>query len=144
MSPTAEPVALDLGDLDAVAVASGIVLAVRRHAIEASVDTAATVSAPEGWHRLVITGRSSGHVVLGVRYHPLTRSRWHNVARALERQGWDLDDDADGSTRRYPPGTDATMVAFDVLAVLTLAGAPSDVRQVTARDGTGAAVALGG
>jgi hypothetical protein len=137
-----EPVLLDLRDFDAVAVASEIVLAVRRHAIEASVDTAATVSAPAGWHRLVITGRASGHLVLGVRYQPLTRSRLHNVAAALEGNGWDLDDDADGVTRRYPPGTEATMVAFDVLGVLTLCGAPADVRQVTARDGAGTPVAL--
>lgn len=137
-----EPLLLDLGDFDAVAVASDVVLAVRSHAIEAGVDTAATVSAPPGWHRLVITGRASGHVVLGVRYQPLTRSRLHNVAAALEGQGWDLDDDADGVTRRYPPGTEAAMVAFDVLGVLTLCGAPADVREVTARDGTGSPVPL--
>lgn len=133
---------LDLGDFDAVAVASDVVLAVRSHAIEASVDTAATVTAPEGWHRLVITGRSSGHVVLSVRYNPLTRSRRHNVAAALSGQEWDPDDDADGVTRRYPPGTEATMVAFDVLSVLTLGGAPADIRHVTAHDSTGTPVAL--
>jgi hypothetical protein len=125
-------VLLDLGDFDAVGVASDLVDTVRQQAIEAGRDVAATVSAPNGWHRVVVTGRSSGHVVLVVRFSELTTSRWHNVEKALrERGSWDLDDDAEGVTRRYPPGTEAATVAFELLAALTLAGAPADTRTVT-------------
>ena len=70
---------LDLDDFDAIGVAAGVVDAVRRHAIESGVDVAATVSAPEGWHRVVVTGRRSGHAVLSVRFGELSRSRRHNV-----------------------------------------------------------------
>jgi hypothetical protein len=136
------PLRLDLGDFDAVGVAGDVVVAVRSHAIEHGLDVAATVSAPGGWHRVVVTGRSSGHVVLGVRYGSLTASRWHNVARALAGRGWDLDDDEEGATRRYPPGTEPSTVAFELLAVAALAGAPSDVRHVTALDAHGTPVAL--
>jgi hypothetical protein len=136
------PVALDLGDFDAVGVATEIVLALRRHAIEHDTDAAATVTAPSGWQRLVVTARSSGHVVLGVRYSELSRSRWNNVADALERRGWELDEDLEGATRRFPPGTEATTAAFEVLAATTLSGAPPDVRSVRAVDGRGAPVAL--
>lgn len=136
------PVALDLGDFDAVGVATEIVLALRRHAIEHDTDAAATVAAPPGWQRLVVTARSSGHLVLGVRYSELSRSRWNNVAGALEKRGWDLDEDVEGATRRYPPGTEATTAAFEVLAAATLAGAPADERQVTAVDGRGEPVDL--
>jgi hypothetical protein len=138
----ADPLRLDLGDFDAVGIAGDVVLAVRAHAMEHGVDAAATVSAPEGWHRVVVTGRPGGHTVLGVRYGELTASRWNNVAKALARRGWDLDDDEEGATRRYPPGTDASTVAFELLAVAVLAGAPSDVRQVTAVDATGSPVML--
>lgn len=135
---------LDLGDFDAVGVATDVVVALRAHAIEQGVDAAATVDAPAGWQRLVITARSSGHVVLGIRYSALGRSRWNNVAEALERRGWQLDDDGEGATRRYPPGSQASEAAFEALAAAALAGAPSDVRAVTAVDGTGAPVDLGG
>jgi hypothetical protein len=142
MATDPAPVALDLGDFDAVGVAADVVDVVRRHAIESGHDVAATVSAPDGWHRVVVTGRRSGHTVVGVRYSDLTRSRWHNVGRALAERGWDLDDDEEGSTRRYPPGTEASTVGFELLAAVSVAGAPTDVRQVTAVDATGAPVPL--
>ncbi len=135
---------LDLGDFDAVGVATDIVVALRVYAIEHDRDAAATVGAPAGYQRLVVTARSSGHVVLGVRYSDLGRSRWNNLADALEQRGWQLDDDGEGATRRYPPGSQASDAAFEALAAVTLAGAPSDVRSVTAVDGTGAPVDLGG
>jgi hypothetical protein len=138
----ADPLALDLGDFDAVGIAGEIVAAVRAHAIEHELDVAATVAAPDGWHRVVVTGRRSGHAVLSVRYSELSASRWHNVAHALAARGWDLDDDEEGATLRYPPGTEPSTVAFELLAAATLAGAPSDVRQVTALDSKGDPVPL--
>lgn len=136
--------ALDLADFDAVGVAEDLVVSLRAHAIEHGVDAAATVSAPAGWQRIVITARPSGHVVLGTRYSDLGRSRWNNVADALERRGWQLDDDGEGATRRYPPGSQAADAAFEALAAVALAGAPSDVRMVTAVDGTGVTIPLEG
>jgi hypothetical protein len=91
---------------------------------------------------VVITARPSGHVVVGTRYSELGRSRWNNVADALERRGWQLGEDGEGATRRYPPGTQASDAAFEALAAATLSGAPSDVRTVTAVDSTGAEVTL--
>lgn len=143
MASSPEPVSVDLGDFDAVGVMSGIVLAVRSHAIEAEADVTATISAPDGWHRVVATARSSGHVVLGIRYTELTPSRRHNVEKALARRGWQPDEDGDGVTRRFPPGTDASDPAFEILSVLPLAGAPADVRRVQATDATGTPVPLG-
>jgi hypothetical protein len=123
---------LDLDDFDAVGIAADVVDRVRREAIGSGADVAATVSAPEGWHRLIVTGRRSGHVVLAVRFGDLTASRWHNIERELAaRGGWDRDDDGEGVTHRFPPGTEATAVAFELLAALTLAGAPADTRTVT-------------
>jgi hypothetical protein len=142
MTPEPSPAILDLGDFDAVGVATEIVLALRRHAIEQDTDAAATVAAPPGWQRLVVTARSSGHVVLGIRFSELSRSRWNNIAGALEKRGWDLDEDAEGATIRFPPGTEATSAAFEVLAAATLSGAPTDERTVTAVDGRGAPVPL--
>lgn len=136
--------ALDLADFDALGVAEDLVVTLRAHAIEHGVDAAATVSAPAGWQRIVITARSSGHVVLGTRFNDLGRSRWNNVADALERRGWQLDDDGEGATRRYPPGSQASDAAFEALAAVALAGAPTDVRMVTAVDGTGAPIPLEG
>ena len=89
-----------------------------------------------------MTARESGHVVLGVRYERLSTSRLKNVAGALAGRGWQLDEDGEGATIRFPPGTDATSPAFELLAAATLSGAPSDVRTVTATDGTGTAVDL--
>jgi hypothetical protein len=125
-------VQLDLDDFDAVGIAADVVDRVRQQAIEGGADVAATVSAPEGWHQVAVTGRRSGHAVLSVRFAALSTSRWHNVERALAgRGGWDPDDDGEGVTRRFPPGTEATVVAFELLAALTLAGAPTDTRTVT-------------
>jgi hypothetical protein len=131
-------VVIDLSDFDAVGVATDVVVAVRTHAITLGSDVAATVSAPDGWHRVVLTGRSSGHLVLGVRYSELSTSRWHNVAEALRRRDWELDEDREGATTRFPPGTEASTAAFELLAALSVAGAPTDVRTVTAlaADGT--------
>lgn len=142
MTPEPAPVVLDLGDFDAVGVATEVVLALRRHAIEHDTDAAATIGAPTGWQRLVVTARSSGHLVLGVRYSELSRSRWNNVAGALEKRGWQLDEDLEGATIRFPPGTEATSAAFEVLAATTLSGAPADQRSVTAVDGRGQPVPL--
>ena len=135
-------VRLDLGDFDAIGVATDLVISLRTTAIQHETDAAATVSAPDGWHRLVVTARHSGHVVLGIRYSDLTRSRVHNLSRALHQREWDLDEDDDGVTRRYPPGTEASTAAFEIVAVLSLAGAPADIREVTAVDGTGAPIDL--
>ena len=55
-------------------------MSLRAHTMLTSSDTAATLSAPEGWHRVVMTARESGHVVLGVRYERLSTSRLKNVA----------------------------------------------------------------
>jgi hypothetical protein len=138
------PLPLDLRDFDVLGVATAAVVALRAHAIGSGVDAAATVAAPDGWHRVVVTARSSGHVVLSVRYDELSMSRFHNIAGALERRGWDRDEDGEGATRRYPPGTEATDAAFELLAVVPLAGAPAGVRTVTAVDGNGAPVDLAG
>lgn len=128
------PPSLDLADFDALGVATDLVDTVRSRAIGSGTDVAATVSAPEGWHRVVVTGRGSGHLVLSVRYKELSRSRWHNVHGALTERDWDLDDDGEGATRRYPPGTEATTPAFELLAVVALGGAPADIRQVSFSD----------
>jgi hypothetical protein len=90
----------------------------------------------------VVGARAGGHLLLGIRYDGLTASRRHNVAGALAQRGWQLDEDDDGVTLRFPPGTDASTAAMEILSVLTLAGAPSDVRRVTAVDANGATVAL--
>lgn len=142
--PQAEPqaVPVDLADFDAVGIVSEVLVSLRAHTMVTSGDTAATLSAPDGWHRVVMTSRESGHVVLGVRYERLSTSRLKNVAGALASRGWQLDDDGEGATIRFPPGTDATSPAFELLAAATLSGAPSDVRTVTATDATGAPVDL--
>ncbi len=131
--PDPEPVTVDLADFDAVGIVSDVLVSLRAHTMSTSADTAATVSAPDGWHRVVMTARESGHVVLGVRYEPLSTSRLKNVADALAGRGWQLDDDGEGATIRFPPGTDATTPAFELLAAATLSGAPSDVRTITIR-----------
>jgi len=141
MSSAPAPVELDFADFDAVGIAGEIVLALRRYTLGAGVAAVATVSAPDGWHALLVTARPGGHVELRVRYGGLTASRQHNVWRALAEREW-RDEDGDGWVRRYPPGTDATTVAFEILAALTLAGAPSDTRKVSAVDAAGAPVSL--
>ena len=68
------------------------------------------------------------------------------VLRGLQEppagEGWDLDDDHEGATFRAPPGTEASAVAFELLAVVSVGGAPTDVRHVTAVDAEGRPVAL--
>jgi hypothetical protein len=142
MAPLPAPLVLDLDDFDAVGVAGDAVIALRVHAIERDTDAAATVAAPGGWHRVVVTARQSGHVVLSVRYGELSLSRWNNVAAAIAKRGWDLDEDGEGATRRFPPGTEPATVAFELLAALTLSGAPAGPRTVTAVDGRGEPVDL--
>ena len=141
--PDVTPLTLDLTDFDAVGVAADVVMSVRAHAIEHQVDTSAAVSAPESWHRVMVNCSATGKTLLRVRFVDLTRSRANNVSRALLDQGWQLDEDEDGASRRFPSGIEATTVAFDLLAALTLAGAPSDVRTVAAFDRDGRPVALG-
>jgi len=142
MSSAPPPVTVDLADFDAIGAMSAVVLAVRSHAIESGVDATATVSAPDGWHEVVVGARGSGHVVLGVRYTELSTSRRHNVSRALAQRQWQLDEDHDGVTFRFPPGTDPTTAAFEVLAALTSSGAPNAPRQVTAVDAHGTPIPL--
>jgi hypothetical protein len=129
---TNDPVVIDLADFDAVGIASDVVLAVRMQSIERGIDVAATVSAPEGWHRVVATGRPSGHLVLGVRFSELSTSRWHNVAEAFRQREWDQDEDHEGVTTRFPPGTEASTAAFELLAAVSVGGAPTDERTVIA------------
>jgi hypothetical protein len=136
------PVTLDLDDFDALGVAEEIVLALRVHAIEAEVDAVAEVPAPDGYQRVMVTARSSGHMVLSVRFRDLGSSRRNNLMKALIERGWHPDDDADGATRRFPPGSEAADTAFELLATATLAGAPSGLRLVTAVDGHGTPVDL--
>jgi hypothetical protein len=135
-------VQLDPGDFDALGVMTSVVETLARHTAEVGRDTAATVSAPPGRHRLTVTARPGGHVVLAVRYDELTTSRRNATAIALRRAGWDDDADHDGATRRLPPGTSPADAAFEALSVLTLAGTPAAVRTVTAVDATGTPVPL--
>jgi hypothetical protein len=135
-------VSLDLDDFDAVGVAADVVAALRRHAIEHEVDAVAAVSAPAGYQRVTVTVRSSGHVVLGVRFGDLGRARRNNLVPALADRGWLTDEDGDGATHRIPPGTEPAEAAFELLAVVTLVGAPSGVRSVRATDARGEPVEL--
>lgn len=138
----ADPLPLDLSDFDAVGIAADVVAAVRVHAIETSTESSATVSAPEGWHRVVVNCSPTGNTVLRVRFADLTRSRANNVAAALADRDWQRDEDDGGASHRHGSGTDATTVAFDVLGALTVGGAPSDIRSVSAVDGAGNRIAL--
>jgi hypothetical protein len=106
------------------------------------VDASATVSAPEGWHPLVINAKQGGSSVLVVRFNELSASRLRNVADALSKRGWHLDEDRQGATLRQPPGTTATDSAFEVLSAIGIGGAPTDSRTVVARDGNGNEVDL--
>lgn len=140
--PAAAPLTVDLADFDAVGILTAAVGALRIRSIEAGLDAAATLDAPEGWHRVVITARPGGHVVVGVRYTPLSASRWHNAAEALARRGWQLDEDQEGATIRFPPGAEPTDAAFEALAAATVAGAPASVRTMTAVDARGSTIDL--
>ena len=137
-----EPLQIDPSDFDAVGILSEAVVTLRAHVMATDRDTAATVDAPEGWHHVVVTAKPGGSSVLVVRYGELTLSRLRNLAGALSTRGWQLDEDGEGATLRQPPGTPATEVAFEVLAVLTSAGAPAAVRSVTAQDADGTPVNL--
>lgn len=136
------PLRLDLSDFDAVGIASDAIATVRAHAIANVVATSAEVSAPDGWHRVVINCSDSGNVNLRVRFVDLTTSRANNVSTALLDRGWQLDEDRDGASSRYLPGVEATSIAFDVLAVLSLGGAPTDVRSITATEVGGRSIEL--
>jgi hypothetical protein len=137
-----EPITVDPADFDAVGVFSDAVVNVRAHVMATGLDTAIAVDAPEGWHRVVITSKPGGSSVIVVRFNELSMSRLRNVAEALGRRGWQADEDGEGATLRQPPGTTATDVAFEVLAVLTIAGAPSSPRLAAATDTNGTSVDL--
>src|SRR5262245_15748199 len=135
-------VTVDPNDFDAVGVVAEAIVTLRGAALDRQCDVVAAISAPPGRHHLKVVARPGGHVVLAVRFDDLTNSRRNVIADALTRRHWDLDEDGEGATFRFPPGTEHTTVAFDVLGVLTLAGAPADRRTMTAVDGTGAPVDL--
>lgn len=137
-------VVLDPDDLDAVGVVTDAIVDLRAHAMATERAAIATVAAPEGWHRVTVQAMPGGHTVLGVRYVDLTKSRTNNVAEALDRRGWQLDEDGQGATHRHPPGTDAMTVAFEILTVVSAAGSPKTPRKVTAVDADGTPVPLGG
>ena len=134
---------LDLTDFDAMGIAADIIVAVRAHALQHEVSTTAEVSAPQGWHRVVVNCSPTGNVNLRVRFVDLTTSRANNVTKALVARDWLIDEDCDGASTRFLPGAEAASIAFEVLAVLSLAGAPGDRRTVTAIDSAGAQIALG-
>jgi hypothetical protein len=136
-------VVLDLTDPDVVGVLNDVIVALRSHVMATGTAVTATVAAPEGWHPLTMTAMPGGHVVLGVRYAGLTKSRTNNVAEALDRRGWQLDEDGEGATHRHPPGTDAMTVAFEVQSMVLAAGAPRTPRRVTAVDAGGSPVPVG-
>jgi hypothetical protein len=142
MDEPAPGVPLDLDDFDAVGVATDVVVALRRHAIEHERDAVAAVSAPAGYQRVTATARASGHVVIAVRFPELGRARRNNLVPALAGRGWLTDDDGDGATRRFPPGSEPAEAAFELLSVVTLAGAPTGVRTVTATDADGRPIPL--
>ena len=138
----AEPLELDLDDFDAVGVLADAIVSLRAHVLINEVDGSATISAPDGWHRLVINAKPGGSSVLIVRFNDLSASRLRNVATALDGRGWQLDEDREGATLRQPPGTNATDCAFEILSALGLGGAPSGVRQLDARDAHGGEIEL--
>ena len=129
---TTDHVVLDLTDLDAVGVLTDVIVDLRGHVMDHDSAAVATVAAPEGWHRFTLTAMPGGHLVLGVRFAELTKSRTNNVAEALDRRGWQLDEDGGGATHRHPPGTDAMTIAFEALTLIGAAGAPRTQRRVTA------------
>lgn len=137
-----QPPVVDLDDFDGVGVLSEVVVSARSHVMTTGSEVAVVVGAPTGWHRMVINAKAGGSSVLVVRFDDLTVSRTRNVASALERRGWQADEDHGGATLRMPPGTSAMDVAFEVAAALTVAGAPADPRELSATDGTGASVDL--
>ena len=137
-----EPLAIDPTDFDTVGVLSDVVVTLRAHVMATDTEAAATIDAPLGWHHVVVTAKPGGSSVLVVRYADLSLSRLRNVAEALHGRGWQLDEDGEGATLRRPPGTPATDVAFEALAMLGVAGAPTTPRSVTAVDADGTALDL--
>jgi len=137
-----DPIVLDLDDFDAVGVLSEAIVSLRAHVLINEQEAAAAIDAPADWHRLVINAKSGGSSVLVIRFNDLSVSRTKNVATALHKRSWQLDEDREGATLRQAPGTTATDVAFEVLAALTVAGAPHGTRRMTATDATGAMVNL--
>jgi len=135
---------IDLDDFDAVGLLAEVMVDLRQHVMVNRVEAAATVSAPDGWHRVVCNVKGGGSTVLVVRFADLSASRLRNVADALDARGWQLDEDREGATLRQPPGTTATDVAFEILAALGVAGAPRGTRSVEARDTDGGPVELSG
>lgn len=137
-----EPLLLDLDDFDVVGLLTDAIVSLRAHVLLDDQEAAATVDAPADWHRLVINAKRGGSSVLVIRFNDLSVSRTKNVAAALHGRGWQLDEDHEGATLRQAPGTTATDVAFEVLAALTVGGAPHGTREMTATDATGAMVNL--
>lgn len=133
----ADAVVIDPTDFDAVGVLTEAIVSLRAHVLINEIDAAVTVSAPEGWHPLVINAKQGGSSVLVVRFNELSASRLRNVADALSKRGWQLDEDREGATLRQPPGTTATDTAFEVLSVIGTGGAPTRPRTLVARDGNG-------
>jgi len=138
----AEPLTIDPSDFDAVGVVADAVVNLRAHVMATSHDSAMTVAAPDGWHQVVLTAKPGGSSVVVVRYFDLSLSRLRNVAEALSKRGWQLDEDGEGATLRQPPGTTATDAAFEVLAALTVAGAPTTPRTATGADAVGTEIDL--
>jgi hypothetical protein len=137
-----DPIVLDLDDFDAVGVLSEAIVSLRAHVLIYEQEAAATIDSPADWHRLVINAKSGGSSVLVIRFNDLSVSRTKNVATALHKRGWQLDEDREGATLRQAPGTTTTDVAFEVLAALTVGGAPHGTRNMSATDATGTAVEL--
>jgi len=133
---------IDPSDFDAVGLLSEAIVSVRAHVLIEEIDASATITAPEGWHRLVINAKQGGSSVLVVRFNDLSASRLRNVADALVRRGWQLDEDREGATLRQPPGTSATDTAFEVLAAIAAAGVPSTPRTISAIDTDGTEIDL--
>ena len=137
-----EALLIDLDDFDAVGLLSEAVVSLRAHVLINELEAAAVIDAPAQWHRLVLNAKSGGSSVLVIRFNELSVSRTKNVATALHKRGWQLDEDREGATLRQAPGTTATDVAFEVLAALTVGGAPHGSREMTASDASGAVVEL--
>ena len=130
----ATAVVIDPTDFDAVGILTEAIVSLRAHVLIREVDASARVSAPEGWHPLVINAKQGGSSILIVRFNELSASRLRNVADALSKRGWHLDEDRQGAT--------ATESAFEVLSAIGIGGAPSTTRTLEARDGNGNEVDL--
>ena len=108
MDPEPEAPTIDPSNFDAIGVMTEVVISLRGAAMERQMDIEATVSAPPGRHHLTVFARTGGHVLLGVRFDAVTLSRRNVVDAALTKRGWQLDEDDEGATRRFPPGTPAS------------------------------------